>query len=533
MMKPAMKIFFTFTIILFGRVPMAVSGLVNGDVQIDEKTAKMLAIPAVKTIYDGCKKTAATNMPDCIWTQVQKDKELTKQVLDASRGGAVTTGSTSTATPMLKENFSTDPALQKLHEIIVTKLQEALYGAEASKDNSTPQAMVVDHKKFSDFYRTELNKTMVDAFMSYCLDTVGGNTPITDDKQFKANRDKNIANLKAKDATTYLENGTWNTCLAGVKGVCLDPTIKDLRKDRACLVTQYVDAARKNLSVLDETDKFYDGLGKSAAGAGFQPVVQKSDAIATTVTSKDIDTAFKDATESAKTQMADCLKSNDETKCREFLNTNTDKNKDGEIAFALQQNADAQIYADKVDKIKTPEEMKKFLEEQGYKKEKIDAMDISNKATVDDIKKEITLRYKNEKDALIKEMNDRIEKKTAKSDGKIDAKTTDIGNLTTISNELATRTTDMSNLVMFTNVVSGYLDGTIGTGKDAKSGRNTASMAVELSAASDYNKDVKTNLEAAGTKIALPPDGTTGDKPLAFDLSNTLDPDAVAKKTAK
>jgi len=69
----------------------------------------------------------------------------------------------------LGEDYMSDPAVLELSEIMRKKLEEALIGdKEFQKDKKT--IAVVDHAKYIDLYRTELGKTIVNAFTSYCVE---------------------------------------------------------------------------------------------------------------------------------------------------------------------------------------------------------------------------------------------------------------------------------------------------------------------------------------------------------------------------
>ncbi len=520
MMLPMKKSFLLclMTISIVQAADTTTGGFVNGDVQVNDALTKMMAVEGVKPIYDDCKKDTSNNtgekLSTCLWDKIKINSALKEKVLAASKEAAKSDPSGSA----IKEKFSTDPAMQKLGEVISAKLKDALFGAEATRDKDNLKA--VDQKSFNDIYRAELNKTMVDAFMSYCLDTVG--TSGVTKKALDDARTENLKELNNSDpqkVKTFLtpndgNPNKWNTCIAGITTDCKAPTPTE-KSRRACLVTQYVDSARKNISAITETDKVFDNM-KSGSKNLIQNDLKSLDSLVT-VTSKDVETAYKDTTEAAKKEMDKCLQTKSEQDCKQFLNTATTANETGSIEFALQQHADAENFGLKVDKIKTPEEMKAFLEEQGYKKDKIDTMDL-NAQSISDIQKEIKDRYANEKEALIKEMNDRISNKTAVKDGKIDANATgDKSKLVTIQTELQARTANMTNLFKFSNIVSGYLTVDVTqNGKKSDQTRNTASMASELNS-NDANKTLKTALEAGGAKLDVPTDSGTQTSTLDVD----------------
>jgi hypothetical protein len=136
----------------------------------------------------------------------------------------------------------------------------------------------------------------------------------------------------------------------------------------------------------------------------------------------------------------------------------------------------------------------------------------------------IKLRYSNEKEAVIAEMNKRIEAKTSETQGKVDGTST--SKLNAIKTELTARVDNMQNLVMFSNVVSGYITGTM-TGNGAKKdqqGRNIASLAIELNS-NDANKKIKNTLEAGGSKIEIPADTASGSAAnTSFDFAGAIAP---------
>lgn len=495
-------------------------GFVTGDVQTDEKLNKMLAIPEVKSFYEGCSKNkSAYPTPDkiseCVWIQVQTNDSLKKKVLEIMKTptAVADSGKPAGALP-ISENVATDPALQKLSDIIAKKLDEALFGTAASKDPN--RIATVDQKKFNDIYRAELGKTMIDAFMSYCLETVG--TKIQADTDFKSNRDQNIKDLKDNPVAT-LDAPKWAVCMGNVKNDCINSpaNLEKIQQDRACLVTQYVEASRKNLTVLDATDISFKGMtgGIKEQNSVYQEQKIKTTALVT-VTSKEIEEAYKDTTIAAEKDLKDCKDNGNEEKCKQFLNTKTDANTAGLVEFNLQKNVEEANFQEKVQAI-NKDNLKAFLLERGYKEDVIAKMNLDD---IDAVKKAIKYRYSNEKEALIKEMNEKVSGKTSVDEGKTQAQN-NISKLDKIQTELSTRTENMKNLVMFDNLVSGFLEGTVQGAKKNTHDRNTASLVAELDN-NDTTKEIKTKIESSGTKLSTP-DGEP-EKNMTFDASNLLAP---------
>lgn len=522
-------------------------GLVNGDVQTNDKLNRMLAIPEVKSSYDKCIKNPVSNTDEakisgCVWDSIKDNATLREKALKAMKDPVNNENGKVIGNSPISENFSTDPALQKLGDLITKKLDEALYGVADPKDPS--KRADVDQKSFNKIYRAELNKTIIDAFMSYCLDTVtntSGNTPVSVEADFKTRREQNIQDLKNKPIETLEppkgldSNGKplqskWAVCMGSVKDHCINSPdrVKDFQKNRACLVTQYVESIRKNITILDTTDVAFDGMkgSLSDANSGTRHTLDLKTTTLATVTSKEIETAYKDTTEAATKDLADC-KNGSEEKCQQFINTKKEDNKKGLVEFNLEKNIQEKEFSDKVDAIKNKDDLKAFLLERGYKEEDVAKMKLDDYAT---IKGTISARYKNEKNALIEEMNAKVNGKTTLEDGKAKSQLNDT-NLTKIQTELSSRTENMKNLVMFDNIVSGFLDGTVtGTGKKDVQGRNTASLAAELNN-NDTNKDIKKVIEAAGTKT----DSTASEDESnrTFDTKELLSPAEYKKEEAK
>ena len=493
--------------------------MVNGDIVVagaDDQLTKLLNIPGVQPLYDNCKKTQPTDIPTCLWTAVSANTVLQKQVLDAAKANDKLASPNELG---IAENFSTDPALQKLGDIMKKKLNEALYG-DPDYDKKT-LSQTVDQKNFNDIYRTELSKTMVDAFLSYCLDTVPS---VSGPDDFKTNRANNVAKIKSDPKSLTDKNNKWDNCIRNISDDCKNANTK-YQKDRACLVIQYVEASKKNIKVLDTTDQNYFNVNQGGpvnTGANFKQNDLKSLAALTTVTSKDIDNAYKDTSDKANKDIEDCLQKNDDNKCKEFLSTNTKSNQDGVAEFTLRQLADKADFDNKIDAVKSKDDLAKFLSSRGYSDEAIKEMDLSK---IEDVKAKIKKRYENEKTALISDMNKRVEAKTSKNDGNVN-KTDDSSNLINIQKELESRNQNMQDLTFFDNVVSAYLTAevTINGKKVDNPERNTASLAAELNN-NDNNIKFKQDLEKLDGKPIVDPNANgSGTTVQTLDVDKIIDP---------
>jgi len=523
----------------------------------------MLSIPGVDAQYESCKKL---NLPldkvsECLWsgsgTVPPLKDDLKKKVTEAYNqqnetksgdGGRspASTNSTSgngltTKSKNISIDYMSDPAVQALSKVFEKKLEEALLGDEkAQKDTKTVAA--VDHSKFIDLYKTELGKSIVNSFTAYCIETSSYSVSTTtqdctdedgnkttcelyllsnDPDTAKKNNVKSLKGVNlASDSKSNpnRDSKRWTSCITSVSKICYTPqsqisnasaSIYDYSKShtRACEIMDFVKTARKSLIIADEQRDFYDKLGNGATLALMKTRnVEATDKInpdtATTVTSKEIEDSYeKKNKEVVEKEMADCY-DNGQIKnaeaCKKFIETNPEEKQKALAEFSLRQNA---LQENLEAKLKDDNEVKKYLKEEGYDDKKIDEI-TKNSADIDKIRNEIKDRFKNEREALIKSMAEKIEKKTTTNDG-INAQN-DATKIGRIKDEIAQRPDDLKQLVHFSNIVSSYLE--IDSG--GKKTRNVASLYAEVnssasklpSADKDQTETIKKNAESAGLK---------------------------------
>lgn len=514
--------------------------VIYGNVTVNETLDKMLQVPGVKAIYDGCVKTHSSGnaaVPNCVWDKVSKNPDQKKAVqgiyaletsgkksdkTSESSGGASGGASRSPAGETKPEksltakilpvatDYSSDPAVVALSKFYEKKLDEILDPSKALslEDQKAGKILSTDHRKFIDLYKSELGKTIINAFTSYCLDTDDtscqkGGTCILSDVQStrEDNRKKNLENLKSNSLDLDSKGpqaAKWNYCITNVPKICdSQPTMsspatqteKDetYSKRRACLIVDYVKAARKNIMVADKQKEFYDEMNKTnGAGGGIAQNVHvitdenklSADAVLS-ITSKDVENSLKDSEEYqlSKKEVEACY--DDKTQkilntdaCKKFLNTDKDANEASLTELAMRQNIQSEEL--KVELDSSDKKIVSYLKEEGYKEEEIKKI-TDDKDSLQKIKDQIIARYKSEKEAIIQEMADRIKNKTSDAEGKIDANS-DSGKMGEIRKAINNKSSELAGLVQFNNIVSSYL--TIDSGNN-KIERNTASLFAE------------------------------------------------------
>lgn len=485
---------------------------VQGDIVVDESMQVLLNVNGVKPIYEDCKSrhsTLSENIPTCIWQEVSKNSDLKKQVLAAysndskSRAPASSTG-VKAKTPLTNNkknvgiNYETDPSVVALTEFYGKKLGEILDPNKAltATEKKSNVILTVDHKKFIELYKSELGKTIISAFTSYCLDTEPascnqGMCQInSDETKIESDRKANLASLNGADLSDKSTDGSkWKNCIVDVGRVCDDKNSNRNSKQRACLIVDYVKSARKNIIAADAQQEFYKSIAddgstniasnmkivadgeKSSTSAILNMTekdVQDSVKVKITASMKDMDSCYDDKTDQIKNIQA----------CQKFLDTDRTQNEKALAEFGMRQLAQEETLKEELNS--SDDKVRDYLKEEGYKDEEIQKL-TEDKKSIEEIKDKILERFKNEKQAIIAEMAKKIESKTSTGD-KIDANA-DKSKISKIRSELLSRGDDLGGLVKFNNIVSSYLS--FDDESTGKTGRNTASLFAEAKTASD------------------------------------------------
>jgi hypothetical protein len=549
-MKPNLLLLFTLTIsslVFSAEVKKAdPNKAVYGGVTIKEDSTlkKLLSLPSVAPHYETCKTTEKEldQIPGCIWkllnegqkAEVQKmfaqeeAKSEAKVEVDAKTSAVDVTANDVRPTTNLTNrsatigtDYSSDPAVKALSAFFGKKLDEVLNGT--AQDIKDKKIVTVDHKKFINLYTSELGKSIVNSFTSYCMETDPLKCGIDsgfeacflpgDQKDDKERRENIKANIAAIDKADFsAESGKkWTSCIGTITDICYKNTDSKntYSKQRACLVMDFVKSARKNLIAADQQKKFYDGLDNAVGVASNMKVVEDKDSSAdklTQITSADIDKDIKTANKKTENEVDDCIAEVNNEKCKKFLDINTKNNTDALAELGLKQHAQEEALDKKLGDDKN---VSSYLKEEGYTDDQI--KDLTSADKIDEVRKKITDRFKAENEAIIKEMAGRISAKTTAEDGKINEQV-DSSALGKIKTDLASRNEDLKNLIHFNNIVASYLNITEGEGKSQKVTRNSASLFAEVNSMDKkdsaemllkikQNKDLQDNQTTADFQI--------------------------------
>lgn len=528
----------------------------------DATLQKLLTVKGVDVQYKACQnlKIELEKMSDCIWNgdktgtvQPLEDKikkkvtqmyEAETEIKSDGRSPASTSSASSnlaSKSKLIGVDYLNDPAVQALSAVFKKKLDQAIMGTDP-QDPKSKTIAAVEHDKFIELYRTELGKTIINAFTSYCIAADTKNIEYTAEKKCKNStgpipcpiyllgKDKdaqealikeNVASLKVADFSNGTTAGAnpdidkWQGCIASVSTVCFskEADIPGVDKDKfkasqkqACIISDYVKSARNSLIAANDQIDYYGKLGSGTSfdiGNAKSVVVTDKNSIdaATTMTSKEVEDTYQVANDKLKKDMEKCLDASNninKENCKNFISTDTDAKEKALTEFGVRQFALGDALDDK---LKDKTEVEKYLKSEGYDDNKIKNM-TSNKTDLDKVIQDIKDRYKNEREAIIATMAEKVKGKTTEKTGAI-AGTKDTDKLVDIKKELSDRSEDLKQLVHFDNIVASYLQ--ISTGKE--SFRNVASLYAEANNGAktikgvdnkDDSKKLKERADAAG-----------------------------------
>jgi ribosome-associated toxin RatA of RatAB toxin-antitoxin module len=588
---------------------------------------KLLEIPKVQTQYNNCKKAGISTekMPDCIWNGDNNsisalDDETKKQVTTSYQKEKTAKGSTeadlSIKSNTLSTNYNNNSTFKKLEEIVDQQLKEELFGKDALDSNGKikdrTKVSSLDHKVFNDLYKSELSKTVIDAFTSYCL-KVNYDSPYAN-KTCEQTKDDKIktcmASGKTKDkcdnysCQVYLQKGVpqntlnlpecsdtskdneakdkcrqavnlknlesadfnkdnnkqWTACIVSVPQVCYDEisgtdgtslegtqdstttvttsnqnpkklasvstkastcasnsTAEEcISRKNACLIADYARAIKKNLMLTKKIEtEVYDKYLKTAGSMNIINSAKQEniDTIkAVTVSSKDIDDAYKDEAKKVSKTAEDCANNNTE-KCSTILSTNTNENEKSVVEYGLRQFAQEESLNNT---LTDEQSLKKYMKAQGMSDEQIASKFSEMKNDMNAIKSEIVKKFAVEKENLIKELSEKVKGKSTTADGKVDTQQ-DISKINNIKNEYATKNDEYKNIVKFANIAESYLEVQKSGGENS---RNTASLFSEISDTEKNDASVqamKQRAQGAGLK------DTKENTVIGIDVENIID----------
>ncbi len=395
-----------------------------------------------------------------------------------------------------------DAAYKKLQAYMEQKLKEALYG-EVKTESESKGMQFVDQQTFYDLYESQVTKNLTMTISSFCIrvrDTTGltnRGKPLHERLEIpdtKAEQEKvikeNLASIgKVDTATKTIEGVTqWNNCIKSIPAICNLTTEERANQapkyttTQACLVNRSMRATRQALlEISNIKEAFKENFGQNHAridsAVDNTPVKiydmkdKKTgvDAL-TTFTSGEVDqsgNSMRKENQDVLTRFQECANEQGEflgdmEKCAEFLEEDVDKQKKSLAEVSLRTRAIGQKISEMEE-----DEIKKYLKEEGYQDDEVDAMIVQAGGDINKVREKINEHYNNQREALITSLSKQIEQRTIE-EGDIASPTAQKKKLQAIYSELTTRVDDFKNLVHYNNIVSGFLEICSGTEEACK-----------------------------------------------------------------
>lgn len=430
---------------------------------------------------------------------------------------------------------------------------------ENDKNKLIKTERIVDQKTFFDLFESQLGKNVISSLSNYCINAayVGENQFFIIHKD-SIKRDATVEeNLKSLDVVadgTLDAAKHWNICIkyvqdhchqpekitkqnekgefidedylnntsfkSGISKSCLDSQKKpssstaeiekieaeceeDIKytQQRACETVEYISQARRSLEYNKTITAKFKELEVNSPGTVKVYDSSKADKNIdeiTTLTSNDLNS--KDAKKGEQTAIEAGKMEADEFKecfesgqiknvevCKKYLQTNTNERL-AELT-EMKLNSEASI-SELEELVKDEENVIKILKEDGYTEDQAKSM-----AKSEEIKRQITQRYKSKEQGILNSAIEEMEKITSKKNEVIDKD--DIEKLQNIEKDLKSKTKEFAQLVHYNNIVAGYLS-INSEDKDGKkvSSKNSRSILLELNnnIFNEQNRDVASSM---------------------------------------
>lgn len=400
-----------------------------------------------------------------------------------------------------------DKSVGSIKNYFEQRLSENLYGKisdpKAWKMGKMREQKFVDHEKFYEIYQNQLGKNMLTDLSAFCLEKVElvsdwkkkcvdsqnpeQPKPSADCLQKISNKDDNVKRAKAKLAgkdpkELKLE---WFVCVMSVDLACKEykktsdseislsdkhdtdvGTDADKKKvyREACIVVDRIKSYRKSIKHLAETREEMKDLNKGAGanlgdtfkgaysgkGGGSDKSINELTTVSSNLVHKNYD--YEQELDNAKKCFDD---GNPESQaCIEFYKKDADitEEKQQKLLLDLELKTAAQIklLKKKIGDLDN-QEMEEYLKENGYTAQ---AQALADKpGTLDQVKMDLYSAQKAEKLAIIKEMNERLEKLEIKKDD-----TDPTAELTEMQQQVEKKENKLRGIYHYSNIVTGYLD---------------------------------------------------------------------------
>jgi hypothetical protein len=417
--------------------------------------------------------------------------------------------------------------VKEISNYLQNKLYKSLTGTDPSEKLSfrDPKKKMIDQRDLISLYKNQVGKNALLAISNYCFNdlrfkngsgdhfgdhwsTVFARSSVnfgtsevndlgvpqfaTDTKDDKDPYGKILESLKIDKSQLSSDTSSesilgkfFMNCLNQVKELCSvfegNKKSSDGNGAKSCMVKAQLANLRKTLNATDKilSDKEFSDTGKTTLVTGLNGANGSVQGIfddLTSVSSSDILKGAK-TDNSEKTQT--CLKSPEDPECEAFLRSSKDTetlldNTEMNLSFRKEIELQRVKALKELDKAKLDE----YLESNGY-------LNLTSSSSPEEIAAAISARFDGQRVATIKEINDLVGGRQAKSDGKADPTQVEKGAATAASEKVR-----LAQVVMFNNIITSQLNLQKVNDKGTKEnlGRNVNPLKKELADATQNGK---------------------------------------------
>lgn len=425
--------------------------LIQKDKSIEESLSNSAAFKKCKEKFTG-----GSVLPDECKNLIKNDKATLEELANTFK---------------LNESngFHKDANYLAVFNYLNERMYSALRGVKDGKETT-----VVDHKIFYDLYKNQLGKNFILDLSSFCQEKLYG-AIIGQSGQGSSNFSYNLADYE-KHAGACLEalpcvcNIDSSTCQKSK--FASDANFSNLKnklgsepslKNQGCTLTARLKQMREVFAKIDKTklaltDNDQLKINPNTRSYNRDDKEKGMDSL-TGISSKEFEQIQNTSgnNEKVKELNLDCA-NNDPTKCERIAKTTEERLKDAE----LEHNLKSEVMIKNVDALASMQEIQEYMEKNNFSKKEIDALMAKN---AEDIKAEIKKNLSTERESIIKQMRDELEKTTVvlKKDS------TTNSDVSLIKKNLEQYPERMKQLVHYSNVLSYYILGIKEDGAGQKS----------------------------------------------------------------
>lgn len=382
-----------------------------------------------------------------------------------------------------------DANYKAMYTYLNERLENALYGGKNPNDKSVH---LVDHKNFYTLYKSQISKKFLFDTSSYCMEVFGPKNANdgrkVDDEDSAAYKkwfEKELASDGGKKVAAEFQ-----TCLISLPCNCYGDgnanmqkycpaTNKDNKptgikyiadnkvKQQACVLTARIKELKQEMIALKDIEDGYAKLdGSSGLStknlAAYDPSAKdKSIDDLTLIGTEDYQKATTDVEAKAQQFKKDCDQNAQLTdaKCADLSKIDSNQYADVQLEYQMK----TKVLAENIDKM-DEDKLKEYLKNQKKTDAEISQLWTDNQGKFADIKKQIKDQLATEREQIIKEIAEQINKNSVVTDDKGQTALNQNGKVKKVVENQMEKT---KRLIQYNNIVNAYLATSSGSGQSS------------------------------------------------------------------